>query len=176
MLLTNLAILTSVYLGKQLLHICKKDRPGSKYLSTDQDTNKTVPSELQVHQYYVSTSGVSILLFTAGRFLYPPLTLVNIGLISYTSVPILQRTLTSLRTQKKINNDGYSALITVLTLGTGNYLAATMHNLLYHVSSYLVEKSKENTTSLTAQIYHPVPDKVWIVDNSVETQISLEQL
>lgn len=178
MLLTNLAILTSVYLGKQLLHICKTERTesDSKCLRTDQSTNKAAPSGLQMHQYYAGTSGLSILLFSAGRFLYPPLTLVNIGLISYTSVPILERTLTTLRTQRKINNDGYSALIAVLTLGTGNYLAAAMHNFLYHVSSYLVEKSKESTTSLTAQVYHPVPDKVWIIANSVETQISLEQV
>ncbi len=182
MFLTNLVILGSVYLSKQLFHAHTADKPASdsdsvvETASAEQQIANPEHSERQVHQYYARTSGLSIALFSAGYFLYPPLTLVNIALISYTSVPILQRAIADLRLQGKINNDGYSALIAVLTLGAGSYLAAATHNLLYHVSAYLVAQSKAETHCLTAQVYHPVPDKVWVIVDSVETQIPLEQL
>ena len=171
MILTNLTILAGVYLTKRFLEVFNNDKPTSSMVIADE----AVVSSKE-HQDLTKISGASVLMVSAGYFAYPPLTLINVGVISYTTVPILQRTIKTLYHDKKITNDGYSALISILTLGTGNYCAASVHNLIYHASGYLVDQSRESSTHSAANAYQKTPDKVWIVTGSVEREILLDEL
>ncbi|MEN8220265.1 MAG: hypothetical protein ABFS56_28720 [Pseudomonadota bacterium] len=109
-----------------------------------------------------------MLMVSTAHFVYPPLTLLNVVVISYTTVPILQRAFKTLFTEGKIKNHAGTSLSSVLLLGTGNYFALSMHNVVYHLSEHFIERSRENSARLAAKVYQQAPESVWIANNGVE--------
>ncbi|MEN8220726.1 MAG: hypothetical protein ABFS56_31115, partial [Pseudomonadota bacterium] len=128
------------------------------------------------HKHYAQISGASILMVSTAHFVYPSLTLLNVAVISYTTVPILQRTFKNMFTEGKIKNHGLSSLSSALLLGTGNYFAVSMHNVVYHLSEHFIERSREKSARLAANVYQQAPEMVWIAYNGVEQQIPLAQV
>ena len=183
MLILNLSIIAGVYVGKQAFDSYRRRRktasvqaaPDAQAISADTPKSKTLVSA-DTSLGHAKVSGVSVLIVTAGYFIYPPLTLISIGVISYNLAPILQRGFKAMQTDKKVNNDSYSALITVLMVGTNGYFAAAMHNWVYHLSSHLVEKSQTDSVRFAADAYQLVPEKVWVRTGCLEQQIPLEQV
>lgn len=174
MLLTNIGILTAFYLGKQLLDILRANKTDTQ--KVEQQISVVKPQVESEHKYYAQISGASLLMASAAYFVYPSLTLLNVVAISYTTVPILQRSFKSLFAEGKIKNHGYSSLSSVLLLGTGNYFAVSVHNVTYHLSEYFIERSRKNSARLTAEVYQSAPERVWVANNGVELQIPLAQV
>lgn len=175
MLLTNLGILAGVYVSKRLFDIRQSRQMNKKQIPalTDETVAESCPEDSLQH---AKISAASMLAVSAGHFFYPPLNLLSLGVISYNVAPILQRAFQALRTDKKVNNDSYSALVTVLLAGTGSYFAAAMHNVLYHFSNHLIGKSRQDTARLALAAYHQAPEMVWVSAGEVEQQIPLEQV
>ncbi|EIJ36807.1 heavy metal translocating P-type ATPase [Thiothrix nivea] len=174
MLLTNLGVMAGVYVGKRLL-----DTHKSRKIAVNQTlakTEKQPPEPDTDNLHHAKVSGASLVVVTAAYFLYPPLNLLGVGIISYNLVPPLQRAFRALPTDKKVNNDSYTSLVTVLLVGTGNYFAAALHNVIYHTSTHLVEKSRADSARLAADAYQQAPETVWITAGGTEQQIPLEQV
>lgn len=174
MLLTNLGILASVYLGKRLIDNLHSRKTVKNAVAVAINTDDTLSKS--EHLQHSKIGGASLVMISAGHYLYPPLTLISVSVTSYTIIPILQRSIQTIRSDKKVTNDSYSALVSVLLLGLGNNVAAASQSILYHFSNYLVEKSRENSTHLATQVYHQTPETVWVVVASVEKQVPLAQV
>jgi len=109
-------------------------------------------------------------------FIYPPLTLLNVGIISYTALPAFENAHKVWQTKRKITNHAFTSLANILMLVTGNYFAVTIQNLIYYISEHLIEQSREKSISLATDAYQKMPKKVWISNNGVELQIPLAQV
>ncbi len=172
MLLSSMGILAGVYLGKQIIEALQTRRtPKNQEVTPADDEPKR-----HEHLHHAKISGASAAMVSVGYFIYPPLTLLSIGIISYNTAPIIERAIQTLRTDKKITNDSYSAFVTVLLIGINNNFAAAMHNVVYHVSSYLVAQSREDSARLAAMTYHQAPETVWVISGAIEKQIPLTQI
>lgn len=175
MLLINLGIMAGVYAGKRLLD-SRQTRLAATPSTLPVTAIQVEDSDPAESLLQAKISGVSVLMVSASAFLAPPFALLGIGVISYTLTPILQRAFETWRTQKKITNDSYSSIVPILLVATGNNFAAAMHNVLYHFSSYLISKSREDSSQLAAAAFHQTPETVWIAADGVEQQVPLEQV
>lgn len=166
MLLLGLGIMASVYAGKRLLD---QRKSSSQTLSTQDEAKTTTPAESLRH---ITLSATSVAMVAVGHFYYPPLVFVSLGLVAYSLEPALEKA----RKNHKINNDTYTALITILLVAVGSYLAAAIHNVIYHLSDFFIQKSREDSARLTTETFQQAPEKVWILADGVEIQIPLEQV
>lgn len=167
MLFANLGIVAGVYISKRLWD--KYTKPKTHLADIDK-------VELAENTHQSKAGAISVGLVVAGYW-YAPFTLLGVVLASYNTAPMIQRSIDALREQKRINNNSYSTVVTLLLLGTGQYFPAVTHNLLYHLSCYFVSKSRTNAQQLTLDAYQQMPDSVWITTtDAVDKQISLDAL
>lgn len=181
--LAPLGIIFGVYLSTTLLRRNQKavfhrlqENKQAKVLKppdTEQDDSAWILAE---HQHHFKVSSVALVTTSLGSFLYPPLGLLSLGLITYSAVPMLNHAAHSLYNERKIKNDSFSAIVSILCVGTGNFFAASVQNWIYHLGSRLVGESKQHSTQLTTEAFARKPDRVWVLENSVEIQIPLHKL
>ncbi len=170
MLLANLGILTSVCCGTYWL----KQRRIIPSAATTENNPDIAASREDAHQTRISV--VSMLLATGG-WLYAPLGLLSAGVISYNLYPILRHTLQQWQQNRRVTNDSYASLSALLMLGSGNYFAAGMQNMVYHLSSHFVHKSRQNATQWITDAYHAAPGQVWQLSaDDQEHQVPLAQV
>ncbi len=166
MLLANLGILTSVCCGTHWLS-------QRRTLPTTTDPDIAASRE-DARQTRISV--VSMLLATSSWF-YTPLGLLSAGVISYNLYPILRHTLQQWQQSRRVTNDSYASLSALLMLGSGNYFAAGMQNMVYHLSSHFVHKSRKNATQWITDAYHAAPGQVWRLSaDDQEHQVPLAQV
>ena len=184
MLIINLSILVGVY---TLKHLVSKRQAKQQTITPAIDVNTlknepkiivTSPTELidSKNLHYVKTAGVSMSMASAAYFIYPPLTFLNVALLSYTLIPILKKTQQSWQMDKKITVHSYTSLTSILMLGTGNYFATGIHTAVYYISEHLIEKSRDEETVLSKQVFQQIPKMVWLEQNGIERQVELSQI
>lgn len=169
MLIANLSILTSVCYGTHWLN----QRKATPVATSEFDSDMAASQE-SARQAKVS---IASMLLASGSWLYPPLGLLSAGVISYNLYPILCHTLNAWLQTRKVTNETYASLSTLLMLGSENYFAAGMQSMVYHLSSHYVHKSRKNATQWLTNAYHAVPAQVWRLDaDNHEDQIPLAQV
>jgi len=188
MLLINLGIFAGVFLGKQT-YDKRKRRKLAHAIAT---THKTVAPQIITKQetatainprkkrsddlMAVKASAASAAISILGYTFYYPLVFVSVGIVSYTTRPILLAAIRSWRKKRRVNNDSYSALVTLLLLVLSSAFAAAMHNILYYMSRHLIQKSRADTTQLTTQYFQQTPMFVWLAIPGVDKQIPLDEV
>ncbi|MEL6710818.1 MAG: hypothetical protein AAFO08_03775, partial [Pseudomonadota bacterium] len=146
MLLANLGILTSVCCGTHWLNRHKVVPAITKEVDPD-----IAASREDAHQAKI---GAASMLLASGGWLYPPLGLISVGVISYNIYPILRDALNQWQDSQHTTNESYASLVTLLMLGSGNYFAAGMQNMLYHLSNHYAHKSRKNATQWITDAYN----------------------
>lgn len=176
MLFANLGIIVGVYLGKKVvknLHTRKaiknKDKPATANVTTIE------PESPPLH--FAKIGGATTILITTAPYCCPPLNLITVAALSYTSLPMFEKTKELLRSEHKFDNQAYSSLIMIVLLGAGNYFAAALSSVIHHVSEHIIKQSQKESAQLAAEVYHQTPEMIWIDDGQeVERQIPLAQL
>jgi len=184
MIFANLGIMLGVYVGTRLYQGIKQHYQRQQYpapLSAPQQAENPVleqqatpPNTPHKHHFKVSTA--TLLSTSVSYYLYPPLSLINLGLITYTTLPILDQARHSLGQEKQVKNDSLSIIVTGLCIVTGNYFAATIQNWVYHFGSHLVDESKNHTTQNLLQVIEQQPENVWVLRDGLEMQMPLNEL
>jgi Cu2+-exporting ATPase len=127
--------------------------------------------------HFARIGAASTILITTARYCCPPLNLVVVAALSYTTLPTLEKTASLLRSERRLDNQAYSSLIMIVLLGAGNYFAAALSTVIHHISEYVIEQSRKESARLASEVYHQAPEMVWIDDGAgVDRQIPLEQL
>lgn len=176
MLFTNLGIIVSVYLGKQVVDRLqsRKAVKNREKLATAIVTT-TEPESKSLH--FAKVGGATTILISTASYCCSPLNLIAVGALSYTSLPMFEKTNELLRSEGKFDNQAYSSLIMIMLLGAGNYFAAALSSVIHHVSEHVIEQSKKESAQLAAEVYHQAPEMIWIDDGQgVERQTPLAQL
>lgn len=175
MILTNFSIMLSVYLGTRIYRRIKRQRQYHPApLAAPASPEKTAPQI--AHKHHLKVSSATLLSTSVGYYLYPPIGLLNLGLITYTALPILDQAQHTLSAEKQVKNDSLSFIVTGLCVVTGNYFAATVQNWVYHLGSHLVADSKQHTTAQLTDVIDQQPEAVWLLRDGVELQMPLSDL
>ena len=170
MFLIELGIIISVYTGGRAWRRSAQAAPKP----APQALAKTV-TQAEDRQH-LALGAVTVLSSSVGYVLYPPLSLVNLALITYNAVPMLDRAEQALRQDRQIENDTYSALIAVLCLGTGQYFAGALHNALYHFGHHAVGQAQEAASAEVTQALSQRPERVWLRRDGMEIEWPLAQV
>lgn len=157
-----------------------RDNGGGESGKTD-DAKATLENMLietdenKKNKHYVKMSGLSIGIATV-RIFYPPLTLISLAAFTYTAIPYIRQTETSLIKNKKI--DGYVLYFVadMIMLGLGAYASASIGIGMLHVAKYILSNAKENSRIKLVNVFSHQPDKVWIIKNGVEVQVAIDRV
>jgi len=174
LVITELSIVAGVYLSTRLMRSLRTG-PKTALATPALVTAETTQSFTQ-HNQQIAVSSTALASTSIGYFFYPPLTLLNIGLISYNAVPMLDRAGYTLAHEGRFKNDSVAALISLLCIGTGAYFAAALHSLIYHLSCRFIDEAKQTTTELAIEAYKQQPTQVWIIQDQLEIAIDLTEL
>jgi heavy metal translocating P-type ATPase len=174
MIFTNLGIILGVYISTRIYR-SQQQRYKLAPLEAPKEALPTANNKI-TDKHYFQISSATLLSASIGYYLFPSMRLINLGLITYTSIPILEQARHSLQQEKQLKNDSLSFIVTGMCVITGNYFAATVQNWVYHLGSHLVEKSKQHTTEQLAQTITQQPEKIWVLLNGTEISLPLERL
>ncbi|MCK5718608.1 MAG: HAD family hydrolase, partial [Thiomargarita sp.] len=141
------------------------------------DSIEVNEKEKQVNHYLkVNTAAFATI---AIGYVYHPAKLLGLGLISYSTVPILKKAEKSLLVEKRIKNDLLHSIISVVCIGTGQYFAAALVAGLYHFGDKMVIKTQDHSKAMINDVFQQQPNKVWLLTedgSEVETAIETVQL
>lgn len=169
--------MAGVVLGMKLLGSLVSNKgpiTGRKRSSAEPASDKTA-THGPLH--FATVGGASSLIISTAYICCYPITLLAVATLSYTALPMLQRTKRSFQQNKQISNHGYSLLVIVLLLGAGNYLAATISSIIYHVSEHIIGLSRRESERLIRDVYRQASEYVWIRDHQgIERRIELGRL
>jgi Cu2+-exporting ATPase len=158
---------------QKLLRLAKRDSDGQQEPAIV-GTAKAV-DETEQAKHFVVVSGVSMATAMA-RIVYPPLTLVTVGLLAYVSIPYLREFENSLFKKKKV--DGYVLYATadMIMIGLGALVTASLGIGLLHVSKFVLSRAKDRSKELVVDAFARRPRKVWIIKDGAEVQVDLETI
>jgi heavy metal translocating P-type ATPase len=199
MLLLNLGIIASAYIGVRLVeHFGSKKwlinshmelkslekQPSSQAIakaktrhqpmSIESIRENTAVEEI-THNHYLKVS-LAALGLTLIRPFYPALTLLSLGVIVYASYPLVKNAEKSLVKERRANNDLLTSLVSILSLASGEYLATAIQASVYHFGNKMVSKSKDLSAQMLTNVFEQQPSKVWILKDDQETEVPLDAL
>lgn len=127
------------------------------------------------NKHYVKMSGLTIGIATIRNF-YPPLTLISLAAFTYTAIPYIRQTETSLIKNKKI--DGYVLyfLADTIMLGLGAYASASIGIGMLHLAKYILSNAKEKSKEKVVSVFSHQSDNVWILKKGVEVQVPIDSV
>ncbi len=185
MILLGLEVLVGTYIGTQVKSHFSKNT-SSQHTATDpknhqqliesnqsSTSSEIAENEVQTNRY-LNLSGVAVGL-AAARFVYPPLLIPALILASYTTIPILKESKSSLD-DKKIKNDLLNALVIVSCFATGYYLTVALVAGYYHLANKMVMKTKDRSEKMLKDIFGQQVDMAWIIVDGIEVNVPLESI
>ncbi|MEN8219837.1 MAG: hypothetical protein ABFS56_26505, partial [Pseudomonadota bacterium] len=141
---------------------------------TEQPVTDTINNFLEKKtDFYLKISSASMGLAAIGNF-FPPLHLLSIGLITYTSLPILKHAETFMINEGKIGHSMLVSVLSVLALMTNQSFALTVAIFFYHFGGKFLAKTQDHSKKMLTHLFDQQPSKVWILKNKVEIEVPLE--
>ncbi len=162
-MLLSVGILAGTYLGFRLYDFIK---PSEKSLT------KATPKQLKRY-YGLSIASIGLALVHP---IIPAANLINIGIISYLSMPIFKRAEYLLTRQGKIGNDALLVLFITASLIIGEFVAIALTFFFYYFGSRIIEQVNNYSHENATKILEKCPDTVWILRQHVEIEIKINQL
>ncbi|HAI69529.1 MAG TPA: heavy metal translocating P-type ATPase [Gammaproteobacteria bacterium] len=190
MLLVNIGIMASLYIGarlfehhsdkKSLTHKIRRDALPcvsiEPCVSTDnikENTEQGIEKEAHDHHFKVSGAAMGLSVIS---YIYPPLRLFNLGVIAYTTFPILKQAEKSLLEERRIKNDLLTSLVSIMSIAMGQYFAAALQAWVYHFGCKMINKSQDTSTQMLTNVFEQQPSKVWLLKDRQEIETPLESL
>lgn len=181
MVVIELGVIVGVYAGSRLIErwrgapLGQPVRKKSRAMA-EKPEQAEAAANLAEHTHHTFFSSATALSTSIGYILFPKILLLNVALVAYSTVPIVNRAEKILRREKSIQNDAYSAIVSGLCLASGQYFAGAMHNTIYHVGSRLVGESKEQAHTMMGEAMLQHPEQVWVLRDGGEIELPLEQV
>ncbi len=173
MLIIDTFIILGVYTSLRLKEHYKNYKNKQKIV--DNDSLLVILDDPKKQQHYVRVSSNAVILSLI-TFLYPPLRLITFAVVAYSTLPVLRRAEYSLIEERKLKSDTLSAIVSIVSLGTGVQLVAAIQTCVYHLSCQMVMRSKDLSTQALSSVFSQQSSQVWVMREQVEIQIELENL
>ncbi|MCV6638872.1 HAD family hydrolase [Candidatus Albibeggiatoa sp. nov. NOAA] len=174
-MLLSVGVLAGTYAGFRLYEFIKKKPTAIKQTThTPNLPVETKPTQSQLKRYYsLSITSVGLALISP---VLPAANLLNIGIISYLSIPIFKRAEQLLIQKRKVGNDALLVLFTVAALAIGEFVAVGLTFLFYYFGSRLIDNVNNYSHKNATKILDQLPDTVWVLRQNVEMEIKTNQL
>ncbi|MDM8560590.1 heavy metal translocating P-type ATPase [Thiotrichales bacterium HSG14] len=199
MLLANLGVMVGVYIGAEVFKYLRDKKllvlqPTEKIQYSSQPEEIVEENTLNIQQDKLnvieSTESKNIetksdphlkisvvaLGLSAVNVVYPPLSLLTVGVITYATIPMFKDAEKSLLKERRIKNDLLTSIVSVMCIAMGKYVAGALGIVVYHWGSQMLIKSKDMSTQMITNVFEQQPSKVWILKELVEIEIPLEAL
>jgi Cu2+-exporting ATPase len=171
--------MASLYIGARLFEHHSDKKSIIQKMSGDArqcvSTENTVQGIEKAHDHLFKVSSAAMGLSVIS-YLYPPLRLLNIAVIAYITFPILKQAEKSLLEKRRIKNDLLTSLVSILSIGMGQYFAASLQAWSYHFGGKMVNKSQDTSTQMLTNVFEQQPSKVWVLKDRQEIETPLESL
>ncbi len=180
MILLGFGTLAAVYIVTRVIESTKTN----KQVKDVKKNSLINPGSIEVNEkekqvnHYLKVNTVAFATIAIG-YVYYPARLISLGLISYSTVPILKKAEKSVLVEKQVKNDLLHSIISVVCIGTGQYFAAALVAGLYHFGDKMVIKTQDHSKAMINDVFQQQPNKVWLLTedgSEVETAIETVQL
>lgn len=163
------------------------EQPSDKKLSVPvpQDQQALVPTESRkaasvaeeeaVLDHYLKVTGVGMGLATIGHLLYPPVGLLSLPVLGYSTLVVFEDAYDGLR-EKKLRISILDSTAICVGVGAGLYTLSAIANLIYFGSLKMLSQTRQKTKKKLADIFSGHPPAVWLLKDGVEIQVPLEQI
>ncbi len=176
MLLLNLGIVAGVYAGTRAWRKWRGGTLSVEDTSPSSESEQQLSRDINEYKHHFRVSAVTVVSTSLGYLVYPPVGLVNLGLLTYTSLPLLRRVREDAGRDKYLSADSQGLLICALCLMTGQYFAAALYNSMHHLSGRLSGESRWKTREAFRQAFPPDSGHAWVWENGVEIQRPLAEV
>jgi heavy metal translocating P-type ATPase len=178
-MILEIGILVTAYMGvkfseksaqrKKLLVVKRKKSPQKKL-------RKVVANDVEKqNKRNIKISVISMGLAAIRQFIYPPLALLSLPLYFYTAIPYIKRAEKVLVEERKLNVDVLFVFADMMVIAINQYFAAAFSIWLFNQSKYITAKIKKQSEEVLVNIFQK-PSKVWILQDSIEVEMPLEQV
>lgn len=186
MLLFGLELLAATYIGTRILEKCQDKRKSLKIdpdpRQSDREAKKTKNDIIVYNNEKNTTNQKNLKISTASvglsglRLIYPPLTLLSVGMLCYATLPILKEAEHSVFKKKRITNDLLNATVNVICLGMGQYFITALLTFYYHFAEKMVVETQDKTRKNLTDIFVQQPSTAWLLVDVNEIEVPVEQL
>lgn len=151
----------------------KEEESFSQHSSTPSREHEIIVSE-QVVNRKLTVSGLSMVLSVAGSLFYPPLLLLSILGIAYSSTDIFKSAYYSLVQEKKMNVDSTIAILVVVCINDGLLFFCGLNTFLATLSRKLLLGIKDNSQNDIIDVFKQQPHTAWVLIDGIEVERPVE--
>lgn len=178
MLLMGIEILAGMYALNRLNDYRNKNKQKQASTINEEQSTKQMQEKDTVltsnngqHYLKVSSAGVGL---AAVSYFYPTLNILNLLVISYSTVPIIRDAEHSLINDKSIKNNLLNAMLSVICLLTGKYFVAAICAWTDHLGGAVLAKAKGQSKRILSDVFAQQPKHVYLLVEGVEVYTPLE--
>ena len=123
-------------------------------------------------------AGVSMVTLgvTAGGLLFPPLTLLSLPGLAYTTIPYLKKGYQDLKAKRRPTASTLDLVLVPGVLLLGDFFAVALTTTVLAVAHLLVLNMEDRSTRSVVDVYGKQPMKVWILAQGNEVEIPFARL
>lgn len=125
--------------------------------------------------HHLKVSGVGLGMAVAGNLLFPPLSLLSLPLIGYTTLMVFEAAIDSVK-KKKLHISVLDSTAIFVGLVTGCYVLSGVANIIYIGSLKMLYKTRNNTRNKIADIFSGYTPVVWLLKDGAEKSIPLNEV
>ena len=107
---------------------------------------------------------------------FPPFSVISIAILSYLTLPMVQRSYHGLVHQRKFKVDIVNLVTLPLLIVSGYLPVAAFGYWLYYLGLKVMAKAKNNSHNQLTNIFQECMSTVWIVKEGIEIEINFEDL
>ncbi len=181
----SIGILFGSYIGVKLFEkFSAKKTKKNKSLSV-QSVNKPQDKQNEIilnktdkkydHYFLVSTANLGLTIVRT-YVISPPIALLNIGMFTYTTLPILKMAEKSLIKKRRIGNDAVIFIFTFMSLATNHYFILCLSHWFYHLANKILSKTQNHSKQMLTNVFEHLPQVVWVLKDNLEIEVPLEAL
>jgi len=125
--------------------------------------------------HHLKVSGVGLGMAVAGNLLFPPLSLLSLPLIGYTTLMVFEAAIDNVK-KKKLHISVLDSTAICVGLVTGCYVLSGVANIIYIGSLKMLYKTRNNTRNKIADIFSGYTPVVWLLKDGAEKSIPLNEV
>ena len=125
--------------------------------------------------HYLKVSGVGVGVAITGIALFPPLALLSLPMIGYSTLMVFQDAINNVR-RKKLHISVLDSIAICVGVATGLYALSGVAEMIYLGSLKILYKTRNNTHNKLTDIFNGYKPVVWLLKDGVEISIPLEKL
>jgi len=168
---------TNELTGSVLIHYDPRLLPKHQIIAMLDDimeTAKDLPATPIDLDLPINTASVA--LAAAARFLVPALRPLSGAALFFTSIPSFKSAYNVVVKEKRLGVDVLDAIVVLVCLGTGQFLAGTVLAWSLSAARRLVQKTEADSKKMLLNVFGKQPRFVWLLVNGVEVETPLDKL